>query len=92
MFLQESDEILKVRKFTAQARLDGGTIAVSDGQLDSPGGNYQVSGTATLTREIDFKMTPVPAASGGGYMVTGTLAEPHVRALNRTEQARLKPQ
>ena len=92
MFFQDSDEILKIRKFAAQARLHGGTLEVSDGQLDSPQGNYSLSGTATLQREIDFKMTPVSTRSGGGYTVTGTLAQPRVRALNRTEQARLKPQ
>jgi hypothetical protein len=92
MFFRDSDEILKVRKFTALAQLHGGTLEVSDGQLDSPGGNYKVSGQATFQREIDFKMTPLPAGPGGGYTVTGTLAQPRVRAVNGTEQARLKSQ
>jgi hypothetical protein len=92
MFFQDSDEIMKIRKFTALAQLHGGTLEVSDGQLDSPGGNYKVSGRATFQREIDFKMTPVPAGPGGGYTVTGTLAQPRVRAVNATEQARLKSQ
>jgi hypothetical protein len=92
MFSQESDEILKIRKFTARARLQDGTVEVSDGQLESPGGNYEVSGNLTFKWEINFRMTPVPAGSGGGYTVTGTLAQPRVRAVNGTEQARLKSQ
>ena len=92
MLFQDSDEILKIRKFTALAQLHGGTLEISDGKLDSPEGNYEVSGIATFEREIDFKMTPVPAGPGGGYTVTGTLAQPRVRAVSGTEQARLKSQ
>ncbi|HKV82719.1 MAG TPA: AsmA family protein [Candidatus Sulfotelmatobacter sp.] len=92
VLFRESAEMLKIRKFTAQARLHAGTIEVSEGELDSPEGNYEVSGTATLKREIDFKMARVPSGSGvSSYTITGTLAEPHVARVNGTEQARLKP-
>lgn len=92
VLFRENSGTLKIRRFTAQAQLHAGTIEVSGGELDSPEGNYEVSGTATLTREIDFKMTRVPAGSGvSSYMITGTLAEPHVARTNGTEQARLKP-
>jgi hypothetical protein len=88
----ESAETLKIRKFTAQAQLHAGTIEVSEGELDSPEGTYEVSGTATLMREIDFKMARVPSGSGvSSYTITGTLAEPHVTPIPGTEQARLKP-
>ena len=88
----ENAETLKVRKFTAKARLHGGSIEVSDGKLDSPEGTYEVSGTATLQREIDFKIARVPAGAGiNAYTITGTLAEPRVAPVNGTEQARLKP-
>lgn len=93
VLFRESAERLKIRKFTAEAQLHAGTIEVSEGELDSPEGNYEVSGTATLTREIDFKMTRVPSGSGvSSYTITGTLAEPHVAPIPGTEQARLKPQ
>ena len=93
VLFRESTEMLKIRKFTAQAQLHAGTIEVSEGELDSPEGNYEVSGTATLTREIDFKLARVPAGSGvSSYTITGTLAEPRVTHINGTEQARLKPQ
>ena len=88
----ENAKTLKVRKFTAKARLHGAEIEVSEGKLDSPEGTYEVSGTATLQREIDFKIARVPAAAGiNAYTITGTLAEPRVAPINGTEQARLKP-
>jgi AsmA protein len=93
VLFSESTATLKIRKFTAQAQLHAGTIEISEGELDSPGGTYEVSGTATLKREIDFKMTRIPPGSGANsYTITGTLAEPRVARVNRTEQARLKPQ
>jgi hypothetical protein len=92
VFLEDSAERVKIRKFVAQARLHDGTVEVSDGQLDSQQGKYEVSGTATLKREIDFRLTRVPAGSGASvYSVTGTLDRPHVAPANGTEQARLKP-
>ncbi len=88
----ENADTLKVQKFTAKARLHGGKIEVIDGKLDSPEATYEVSGTATLQREIDFKMARVPAGAGiNAYTVTGTLAEPRIAPINGTEQARLKP-
>ena len=92
MRVGEDAEALKVRKFTGQMRLHAGRIEVSEGKLDSPEGNYEISGTATLKREIDFNMARVPAGSGTtSYSLTGTLAQPRVAPLARTEQARLKP-
>ncbi|MBZ5684496.1 MAG: AsmA family protein [Acidobacteriia bacterium] len=92
VLFRENAETLKIRKFTAQAQLHAGTIEVSEGELDSPEGSYEVSGTATLKKEIDFKVARVPVGSGvSSYTITGTLAEPRVARVNRTEQARLKP-
>ena len=92
VFLDDSVETMKIRKFIAQAKLHDGTIEVSDAQLDSPQGKYEVNGSATLKREIDFKLTRVPVGSGtSAYAITGTLAQPHVAVVSRTEQARLKP-
>jgi hypothetical protein len=92
VLFRENAETLKISRFTAQAQLHAGTIEVSEGELDSPEGTYEVSGTATLTREIDFKMARVPAGSGvSSYAITGTLAEPRVAPIPGTEQARLKP-
>jgi hypothetical protein len=93
VLFRENAERLKIRKFTAQAQLHAGTIEVGEGELDSPEGTYEVSGAATFKREIDFKMARVPVGSGiNSYTITGTVAEPRVARVNRTEQARLKPQ
>ena len=92
VFLDDSVETMKIRNFSGRAQLHDGTIEVTDAQLDSPQGKYEVSGTATLEREIDFRLTRVPAGSGtSAYTITGTVAQPHVTAVSRTEQARLKP-
>src|SRR5207248_147070 len=48
VLLRDSAKTLKIRKFTAEAQLHAGTIEVSEGELDSPEGTYEVSGTATL--------------------------------------------
>jgi AsmA protein len=92
VLFRDRTETLKIRKFTGQAQLHAGTIEVSEGELDAPEGTYEVSGTATLNREIDFKMARVPAGSGASsYTITGTLADPRVTHINSTEQAQLKP-
>lgn len=92
VLLGESDEGLKIRNLSAQVRLHSGTIEIDEGTLDSAEGKYKVSGTATLAREIDFRMVRAPAGSGGNaYTITGTVGEPRVTPVNGTEQARLKP-
>jgi len=64
---------------------------LSSSKLTSRDGAYDLTGTVTLDREIDMKMTRQPAdATHSGYAVTGTLAEPRVSPLGRTEQAKLK--
>ena len=82
---------LRVTQLDGQAELHAGTIEIKDAKLDSPEGNYQLSGTASLTRELDCKLKGAPDAPTSGYTITGTLAEPVVSPLRGTEQARLKP-
>lgn len=86
--LTNGTERLQVSRFNGQIRLHDGEIEFSDGKLDSPDAQYKVSGTATFKREIDFKMSRVPA--GTAYTLTGTLAQPRVAVSAGTEQARLK--
>ncbi|HTT17799.1 MAG TPA: AsmA family protein [Candidatus Sulfotelmatobacter sp.] len=90
VFLDGTGETLKIRKFTAQVQLHAGKIDVSDGELDSPEGRYEVSGSATFKRQIDFKLARIPAGAGSAYTVTGTVAQPRVAPVNGPEQARLK--
>jgi hypothetical protein len=88
-------EPLKVTRFMGKAQLRAGAIETIDARLDSPGGQFEVSGTASLNGELDFKLvsTPSGAAAAAGYAVTGTVAEPRViRTPNPDTQARLKPE
>ena len=82
---------LRVSRLDGQANLHAGTLEIKDAKLDSPEGHYQLSGTASPNRELDFRLKGAPDNPTGGYAITGTLAEPRVSALRGTEQARLKP-
>ena len=86
-------EPLKVTRFTGQARLQADQIEMKDARLDSPGGRFQLSGSASLTGELELKLARVPGgAAAPGYTISGTLAEPRVtRSSNPETQARLKP-
>src|SRR6185436_14202903 len=47
---------------------------IEPGKLQTPGGIYQVSGTASLSRVLDIKLAREGAR---GFNVTGTLNQPH---------------
>jgi uncharacterized protein involved in outer membrane biogenesis len=84
---------LKIDRLQGRAHLQEGKIEIKEARLDSPAGQFQVSGTALLTRELDLKFTSKPDAAGGAktYAIGGTLAEPHVTQVSTPEtQARLK--
>ena len=90
VFLGDHAPALKIQKFNGEVRLHAGTFKITDGELNSPDARYEVTGTATLNREIDFKIVRDTPASGA-YTVTGTLAQPRVEQVAGAEQARLKP-
>jgi hypothetical protein len=91
--LGEDAGTLKVTKFSGKANLQDGKLELKDASLNSPDGKFQVSGTASLQRELDLKLLRLPNSSlAAGYAVTGTLAEPRVIRLAGAEtQAQLKP-
>ncbi len=87
---------LRVARWLGQAHLRGGKIEIEKGQMVSSAGAYEISGTASLGRELDLKLTrntDVKPARAGSlvYSITGTLAEPRVALTTRETQARLKP-
>jgi len=83
---------LRIKRLDGQARMHDGMIEIDKAELDSPDGSYELSGTATLQHEIALTLTHVPnGAAVAGYTISGTLAEPRVAPLARTEQANLKP-
>jgi len=87
--LGTTQEPFRFTRLSGQADLHDGKIELSHADADSPDGKYEISGAATLQREISLKMTR--HAANTGYAISGTLAEPLVTPLGRTEQARLKP-
>jgi len=92
VFLGDRASALRIQEFKGQVRLHDGSIEVTEGQLNSPDSRYELSGTATFDRDIDFKIVQDRAAGGSpAYIITGTLAQPRVAQISGTEQARLKP-
>jgi AsmA-like protein len=84
-------EPLRVTRMSGQARLHAGKIAITDTKVDSPEGKFQLTGTASLQREVDLKLTRVSnTQANSGYTISGTLAAPRITPLAASEQARLK--
>ncbi|HKT87659.1 MAG TPA: AsmA family protein [Candidatus Sulfotelmatobacter sp.] len=88
--LADTTDPLRVTQLSGEAVLRAGKIQIKDAKLDSPDGNYELSGAASLTKDIDLKLTRISGAQAG-YAITGTLNAPRVAPLTRVEQARLKP-
>ena len=85
--LTEGGDPFKLTRFAGQARLHDGKLEVKEAKLDSVGTKYELSGTASLHRELNFKL----ARASGGYTISGTLAQPQIAPLPGAVQARLKP-
>lgn len=91
VFVGNSADPLRAAHMTGQAKLHSGKIEFLDTTLNSARGIYQLSGTASLDRAMDLKLTRISNdAPKSGYTIGGTLAEPQVVALTPPEQARLK--
>jgi hypothetical protein len=80
---------LQMRHLATQLSLHDGKFEIQEGKLETSAGIFQVSGTASLTRVLNLKLTREGAP---GFNVTGTLMEPHVSPIVSPEtQAELKP-
>ena len=91
VILSDGAEPFRVTRLSTQALLRAGKIEILDANVNAPDGKFALSGTASLNRDVDLKLTPIPnGAAGGGYAITGTVGEPHVTAVAGAEQARLK--
>jgi hypothetical protein len=86
----EPESPLRFAHWAGTAHLRDGKFEVKDAMLDAGDGTYHLNGTASLTRELEFKLTPVPLGSRVAYTITGTLAQPQVSPVPGGEQARLK--
>jgi uncharacterized protein involved in outer membrane biogenesis len=80
---------LRANRFVGRLLLRDGRFEIEQGKLQTPGGIYQLSGTASLNRVLDIKLS---REGTHGFVVTGTLTEPHVAISTAPEtQAALKP-
>jgi len=87
--LGEGTGPLQMHRLAAHLLLGDGKFEIQEGALETPAGSYQVSGTASLTRLLNLKLTHDGAP---GFNITGTLTEPHVSAILTGEtRAALKP-
>jgi AsmA-like protein len=94
--LESDAEPLQVARWQGYARLRAGKIEIDKGKFISSVKPYEISGTASLDRLLDLKLTRGPDAKVGTsslvYGITGTVAEPRVTVTPLPEtQARLKP-
>jgi hypothetical protein len=76
---------LPVHRFSGELRLKTNAWKLSAGRLESHDGIYQVKGTVSKDSEFDFVLTRGDEQS---WTVTGTLAEPQVAPVDRTEAKR----
>jgi uncharacterized protein involved in outer membrane biogenesis len=80
---------LRINRFVGRLLLRAGKFEIDQGKLQTPGGIYQLSGTASMGRVLDFKLARDGAR---GLNITGTLNQPHVAVSTAPEtQAALKP-
>jgi hypothetical protein len=88
--LLDDSGALRISRLSGTAKLQQSTIDLKDAMLESPSGRFQVNGTAGLDRSVELKLTPLAGGEGTGYAISGTIAEPRITALSKTEQAKLK--
>jgi hypothetical protein len=94
--LNGDDAPLAIERWQGHARLRDGKLEIEKAGLSSASGQYRMTGTASLGRELDLKIFPGAEAKGRAssavYSITGTVAEPHVMVIPTPEtQAKLKP-
>jgi hypothetical protein len=94
--LARDDGPLEITRWQGVARLRSAKIEIDREKSFSPGAPYEVSGTGTLGRLLDLRLTRrsdlKSTASPVVYSITGTVAEPHITLAPAQEtQAQLKP-
>jgi hypothetical protein len=73
--LASEHQPLAIQRFEGEVQLKDGELSISEGKLQNHAGIYQISGTASLARDLKMTMT---RDSGSAYSVTGTLARPKI--------------
>jgi hypothetical protein len=87
----DGTEPLQASELNGEARLHGGKLEIADMQLTAPEGTYQLTGTASLNRQLDLKLTRLAGGPiNAGYSIGGSLESPRVAPLSGAEQAGMK--
>lgn len=80
---------LHIHHLAARLLLRDGSFEIQEGKLETPGGTYQLRGTASLGRALDVRLS---RAGAHGFNISGTLTQPRVvQATFPETQAALKP-
>lgn len=80
---------LQIHHFAGRFLIRSGQLEIQNGKAETASGVYQVSGTASFSRNLDMKLS---REGGHGFNITGTLTEPHVSPVTTPEtRAALKP-
>jgi AsmA family/AsmA-like C-terminal region len=89
VLLSENAEPLHSSVFSGQLVFRNRTFSLDNTELVSDSGVFNVSGTASLTGDLNLKMM---SENSGGYNLSGTLDQTRVSAIpNSPTQAALKP-
>jgi hypothetical protein len=76
--LSEGDGPLQMRHLAASLVLRAGKFEIQQGDLETEGAWYQLTGTASLGRVLNLKLT---RDGSPGFNITGTLTQPRVAPL-----------
>jgi hypothetical protein len=80
---------LRIRRFSGTLAIHDGEVEMQEAAMDSPAAAFTVSGRASLSRKLDFKLLQ---EGSPGINITGTIAEPRVASARHPEtRAALKP-
>jgi uncharacterized protein involved in outer membrane biogenesis len=81
---------LQIRQFRGEVAIEGGQISFRPSKMETPGGIYVVSGTASLDRKLGLRLM---RGKSEGFEITGTVEEPKVApaTLPTTQAAAMKP-
>jgi hypothetical protein len=94
--LASDQDSLQIERWQGAVRLHDEKIEIDKSEIVAHSGAYEISGSASFGRELDFKLTQsgdkAARASAMSYSITGTVGEPLVTALPAGEtRAQLKP-
>jgi len=85
--LDNEEGPLRVRGFTGKVLLQKGQFEIAEGRLESANGVYQLSGTSSLTGELDLRLL---RANSSGFTIVGPFTAPNVTQAATDAQAALK--